>query len=163
MKNKLILFTLSIALLSIGACRRDKCCDAGPQPNFLSAFKGASEWTTKMQESNTYQDTLYLFGHVGEEHLSIRIKYKGLGKYVLTGSQVSYMETIGQDVTAVQYYADPAAESFLNVTTYDADKKIIAGNFTLNTLRYYRYDSLASYYPQNLAFTKGSFKISLAK
>ncbi|GAB3933229.1 hypothetical protein [Mucilaginibacter myungsuensis] len=162
MKKLTILSLVLLTALSFTACRKN-CCDAGPQPDLLTAKKGSAEWVSKTQEINTYNDSLFVFGNVGEQHLRFRIKFTGVGKYVLEGSQANYTETIGGDVTAVEYHDDPAAESVLNIIGYDKDNKIYVGNFTLNLQRGYRYDPLDAYYPQKLAFTNGNFKITLAK
>lgn len=160
MKTKLTITILSFALLAVTACNKTK---VDPQGSFLTAQKGAAEWISKTQEANTYQDSIYLFGTVGEERLQMHIKFTGKGKYILTGKQATYMVTVGGDVSLVDYMEDAAAESVLNVTDYNADTRTITGNFSLNMDRDYHYANFDTYYPQKLAFTKGTFKITLAK
>ena len=56
MKTKINLIILALATIALGACKKDKCCDAGPQADYLALFKGQTEWKATTTEVNTYQD-----------------------------------------------------------------------------------------------------------
>lgn len=162
MKNHLTTLLLLITLLAFGACR-NKCCDVNPQTDFINAEKDGKQWITTTHGAGFYQDSLYISGSVGSQYLSMHIKFTGTGKYVLTGKQVGYMLLLGGDGLMAQYYADPTAESVLNIGAYDEENKIISGSFNLNIARNYPNDDYYTPYAKKLTFTKGLFKVAISK
>ncbi|RYE21185.1 MAG: hypothetical protein EOP42_26265 [Sphingobacteriaceae bacterium] len=130
----------------------------------MTAQKNNVSYNFKPVRANTYMDSMTISGYGSyniEETLNIKIKFTGVGVYVLKGQQVNYFNTVGQDVLVSNYFVNPNTKSVINITSYDQSTNLIAGTFNLSLLKTFRYPD--STYPANINFSNGKFKVLLVK
>lgn len=108
-------------------------------------------------------DTLLIYGSKGEEHLTIKFKFDGVGSYDLTGSgkytfygnNATYYVTVGQDVLINHYH--PEGMGQLMITYYDKVENVIEGTFDLTMRSQPEYTDG----PEVIDFTDGKFRIHI--
>lgn len=156
MKRLILIFTTIIMLLAT-ACKKQETSSAF----FITALKNNIKTNFTTYSASNYKDSLYLFAVGGEETLVIKIKFSGTGKYLLSGNQAVYYNTIGQDVLISNYILGSSSESSLFITDYNQSANTISGSFNLYMIR--TYGNPETSYPKNINFTDGQFKVQLPK
>lgn len=104
-------------------------------------------------------DTLYIGGTfdrpaVGTESLQMRIKFKGLGVYPLTGRQLNFSTIVGGDGIMNSYILAAGDSAKMEITKYDSTSKVLEGIFE-GTLKKQHGDTTL---PNSLHFVNGKFR-----
>jgi len=122
--------TISFVLSS---CQKD---DSIEQSDFISASVNDKNWngTPEIYIDNA-NDSLTILGYGNEQHIFIKIKFKGEGTYNLENSRSNYYTTIGGDVITSFYTFDANSASQLKITNYNSELNIIEGEFEISLLK----------------------------
>lgn len=119
-----------ICLIGIFSCNNDD--DNTIQQNFISSIINQQNWDGTPEISfSSIDDTLRLLGHGNEQVINFKMKFNGVGNYILKGNQATYYTTIGGDVITSFYKLESNSTASLNITRYDANQNILEGNFEL--------------------------------
>lgn len=156
MKKAILILTILVTTF-ISACKKQGVSG----DTYITALKNNVSHSFKTFPAATFQDSLDIFGVGSEESMYIRIKFNGVGKYLLNGKQASYTTTIGQDVRLSNYALDPSNVSTFIITDYNASEQIILGTFNIFMIR--TYGNPETDYPKNLNFSEGKFRVKLVK
>ncbi|GAA4325226.1 hypothetical protein GCM10023149_27400 [Mucilaginibacter gynuensis] len=161
--KKPVTLLLLLATLAITACKKEKraCCVLPPGAEFYLAGKqGDSTWFGK-PTAVFYNDSLNVYAGHGEQHMNIRIKFTGKGKYSLNNTNAIYYVTVGQDVIVANYWADNTADNWITVTNYDKANNIITGDFNLSFVPVRT--PIQAMYSFYINISKGKFRVALPK
>lgn len=158
---KKILFIAIVAIVFTSCSKGSRvCCDL-PEDNsiFMSATRADSVWRANIVQTSVFNDSLYIFGTKGDEHIRIIIKPTNTGKYYITPRSGMYYITVGGDVTGAEYPATVDTANQVNITGYDLKKGLIQGEFNIRFLKGGRY--AGTDYANEVKFLRGMFRAEL--
>jgi hypothetical protein len=126
---------------------------------FIGANKKGTSWLVKYPGTNytANKDTLIMNGVKGEEGISIKIPFHGVGTYQLKEGQALYYTTVGGDVITSQYQPDTTKINTLTVTNFNIYTGMVKGDFELNLKKTLGAPALDN----TLSFTNGKLWIEL--
>ncbi len=154
--KRLVVVYIAFSILFIAGCKKQQV-----DTFFITTKKNNINYSFFPAPTYTDKDSLDIFGSGPEESLYIRIKFNGLGKYILKEKQARYNNTIGSDVAISNYILDPTIESTFIITGYNSSGNIITGTFNIFMIRTYGNPETA--YPKNLNFSNGKFRLHLTQ
>lgn len=125
-----MLVVISSGIIS---CQKD---DNIYESHFISASINDTNWSgTPDININKYNDSLTILGYGNEQHVVIKIKFKGEGSYDLENSKTIYFTTVGGDVITNFYTLDLNYSSQLKVTEYNPEQNILKGKFEFSLIK----------------------------
>ena len=128
--RKILLLTLFAAALYT-SCKKDPTKGllyyVFADKNDNTSFKSIE--TNAGFKSLTGKDTLYIGAHYGEDNLTIRLIYNGVGAYQSTSLDAIFITTLGQDAVVRTYHLTNDPANIVNIT--NIDQAIVEGTFDL--------------------------------
>ncbi len=111
-------------------------------------------------DNNT--DTLTFLGITNQPNdqvIVMKVKFQGPDQYPLIKNQAYYYSTTGGDVIHNEYKLVPNSTGQFIITKYDAEKKLVEGNFELDLKNTWSYSGKDV---DTLKLSEGSFKSTIA-
>jgi hypothetical protein len=154
MKN-FTLIALALLSLIICSCKKDK-----QSPYYLTANKDNTNWKADIPGSGISNETAkneyYVYGHNGEEHITINLLMNSQNQYELNKAKTQFTITVGLDAVSALYTLDDNANNTVTITNTNVNKRTMTGNFNL----VFKKSSGHSSYPATVTFTNGKFLLA---
>jgi len=162
MKTYIIVSFIAIAAL-FSACKKTNTDQPQASGFYLQAtLNGTTAWSDAYKANfQTGTDSVFVQGSGEFDLLQTKFKFDGApGTYTLSADQWNYYWTFGEVIIRAKYYLRTDVPSTITVTSYDPSTKVIAGTFDLHLIKT---QGTISTDPQNVDFTKGSFRVQLSQ
>lgn len=127
-----VLVLLVATSYGIISCEND---DDIEKTDYITASINNKNWEGTPEIYIDTNDSLTLLGYGNEQHIFIKLKFKGEGTYNLENSRTNYYTTIGGDVITSNYVFDANSTSQLKITNYDPELNILKGEFEVSLLK----------------------------
>ncbi|HTD98659.1 MAG TPA: DUF6252 family protein [Mucilaginibacter sp.] len=153
----ILLAMLAFCCMLTFSCKKDSHNPADDL--FIGANKKGTNWLVKYPGTiyTPNKDTLLMHGTKGDEQITLKIPFHGVGTYQLKGDQAIYYTTAGGSAITSQYQPDTTKTNTLTVTSFYVSTGIVKGNFELNLKKITGAPTLDN----ALSFTNGKLWIEL--
>ncbi|WP_426669081.1 hypothetical protein ACPPVU_23015 [Mucilaginibacter sp. McL0603] len=151
--KKILITIIAMGVMLAFSCKKDNPVHQA----FIGANFNNANWIADptTQFLNNSRDTLLVKGfHAGgEQNITFKVKFRGVGTYTLKANEGSFYTTMGSDVVTSQYKLDTTKMNNVHFDQYNAATGVSAGGFELHFIRTSATGSLGT----TLDFTNGQF------